>query len=405
MNNKYKGFSLPLVLVIVTITSIVSALTTGIIVYNNNKLSAKVAYTDLAKDEELNQFLKVYANIISEYYEDIDKEELLEKAIAAMMNYLGDDYTTYLDNTDTNDLVTQLSGEYKGIGIAINNSTKIITEVFEDTPAEAAGIMSGDVIITVDGVNVENLTASEIVKIIKDKKNDFALELKRGDEIIKVNLKNKSIISPSIDYKIIENTKTGYLHIETFSNTLEEQIRKALNKMETAGMESLIIDLRNNTGGYLEAANKVTSIFTEKGKRIYSLEYKNEITHFNDETDEKRDYEIIILINKNTASASEVMATALRDSYGAKIIGETSFGKGKVQQTMKLEDGSMVKYTSAYWLTPKGICIDQKGIIPDYSVNNEEIKDEDGNTIEIIDTQLEKAISIIAKNSDINNVE
>jgi len=405
MNNRYKGFSLSLVLVIVTITSIISALTTGIIVYNNNKLSSKLTYTDLAKDEELNQFLKVYANIISEYYEDIDKEELLEKAIAAMMNYLGDDYTTYLDNTDTNDLITQLAGEYKGIGIAINNSTKIITEVFEDTPAEEAGIMSGDIIITVDGENVENLTASETVKIIKEKNNDFVLELKRGEEKIEVNLKNKSIISPSISYKIIDNTKTGYLYIETFSNTLEEQIRKALNKMETAGMESLIIDLRNNTGGYLEAANKVTSLFTEKGKKIYSLEYKNEITHFNDETDEKRDYEIIVLVNKNTASASEVMAAALRDSYGAKIIGETSFGKGKVQQTMKLEDGSMVKYTSAYWLTPKGICIDKKGIIPDYSVNNEEIKDEDGNIIEIIDTQLEKALSVITNSSDINNIE
>jgi len=394
-------FKLWEVMVIVVISTIFMSITTGFVVYK--KFNSGLVST--TNNKYVNEFIKAYNDVVSNYYEDIDEDKMIDAAINGMMGYLGDDYTTYLDNTDTNDLITQLAGEYKGIGIAINNSTKIITEVFEDTPAAEAGIMSGDIIITVDGENVENLTASETVKIIKEKKNDFVLELKRGDEIIQANLKNKSIISPSINYNIIDNTKAGYLHIETFSNTLEEQVKKALNKMETAGMESLIIDLRNNTGGYLEAANKVTSIFTEKGKRIYSLEYKNEVTHFNDETDEKRNYEIVLLINKNTASAAEVMASALKDSYGARIIGETSFGKGKVQQTMKLEDGSMVKYTSAYWLTPRGTCIDKKGIIPDYSVDNEEIKDEDGNTIEIIDTQLEKAISVITKNNDMNNIE
>lgn len=397
MSKKYNGFNLPWVLGIVVVTSIVSALTTGVIVYNNNRITNTVTYADLSKDENLNQFLEVYANIISEYYEDVNKEEMLDKAIAAMMNYLGDDYTTYLDNEDTSDLVTKLSGEYIGIGVSINNSNKSITKVYEDTPASSAGIKEGDIIVGYNEQDTSTMSASEIVALIKENKNYFTLKLKRGEEIISVSLRNEKIISPSINYKMLENTNIGYIYIETFSNTLETQIKKALNHLENAGMTSLIIDLRDDTGGYLDAASKVTSLFTKKGQKIYSLNYKNEVTHYMDETDEYRDYEIVILINENTASASEIMASALKESYGATIVGETSFGKGKVQQTMKLEDGSMVKYTSAYWLTPKGTCIDGIGIVPDYVISNEEIKDENGVIIEIKDKQIEKAIEVLTK--------
>lgn len=399
MNKKYVGFNLQWILGIVTITSIISALTTGVIIYNNDKITDKVSYADLSKDEDLNQFLEVYANITSEYYEDIDKEEMLDKAIAAMMNYLGDDYTTYLDNNDTNDLLTQLAGEYTGIGVSINNADKSITEVFEDTPAENAGIKAGDIIIGYNEQDVSSMSASELVALIKDNSNYFTLKLKRGEETIIVSLKNETIISPSINYKMIENTKTGYIRIETFSSTLETQVKKALNNLENAGMSSLIIDLRDDTGGYLDAASKVTSLFTKKGQIIYSLNYKNEVTNYMDETEESRAYDIVILINENTASASEIMAAALKESYGAIIVGEISFGKGKVQQTIQLDDGSMVKYTSAYWLTPNGTCIDGVGITPDYLISNEQIKNENGEIVEIKDKQLEKALEILNINT------
>ncbi len=391
-NRKDSGFSLPWVLGIVVITSIISALTTGVIIYNDNKITNEITYADLSKDEKLSQFLEVYANITSEYYEDVNKEELLEKAIAAMMNYLGDDYSTYLDNTDTSELVTKLSGEYTGIGVSINNSDKSISKVYENTPASEAGIKEGDIIIGYNGKDVTSKSASDIVALIKENKSDFSLKLQRGDETIDVTLKNAKIISPSIDYKMIENTTTGYIYIETFSNTLETQVSSALKKLEAEGMTSLIIDLRDNTGGYLDAAASVTSLFTEKGKKIYSLNYKNEVTNYFDKTSEARNYPIVVLINDNTASASEIMAAALKESYGATLIGTTSFGKGKVQQTMKLDNGSMIKYTSAYWLTPNGTCIDQIGITPDYQISNETVKNENDEIIEIKDKQLEKAI-------------
>ena len=397
VNNKSRGFNLIWILSIVVVTSIISALTTGVIVYNNNKITNKLNYGDLAKEENLNQFLELYPNIVTEYYQDVNKKELLEKAIAGMMDYLGDDYSSFLNNTDTDNLFDQLSGEYKGIGVSIDNSTKAITKVYKNTPASKAGIQVGDIIIGFNEIDTSAMNASDIVDLIKKSDDYFTLKLTRGDINVTATLKNENIISPNIDYKIIENTNIGYLYIQTFSNTLDVQIREALTELENSGITSLIIDVRNNTGGYLDAATKVANMFLTKGKRIYSLDYKGELTHFDDETEEHREYNIAVLVNESTASASEILAAALKESYGAQIIGETTFGKGKVQQTMKLEGGTMVKYTSSYWNTPNGNCIDGKGIVPDYLLSNEVLTDENGTITELIDKQLEKAIEVLSQ--------
>ena len=172
VNNKSRGFNLIWILSIVVVTSIISALTTGVIVYNNNKITNKLTYGDLAKDENLNQFLEVYANIVTEYYQDVNKKELLEKAIAGMMDYLGDDYSSFLNNTDTDNLFDQLSGEYKGIGVSIDNSTKAITKVYKNTPASKAGIQVGDIIIGFNEIDTSAMNASDIVDLIK-KSDDY----------------------------------------------------------------------------------------------------------------------------------------------------------------------------------------------------------------------------------------
>lgn len=392
--NNYRGFSLAWVIGIVVVTSIISAITAGVIVYNNNKLSYDTTYGDLSNDKDLNEFLSVYANILSSYYEDVDTGALLDQAIAGMMDYLGDDYTTYLDDESTAELFDSLSGEYTGIGVSINNSDKSIVKVYKDTPASKAGIQEGDIIVGFNDTDVTNMTATEVVNLIKGSNDYFTLRLQRGTQTISVSLKNETLIAPNIDYYMVENTNIGYLSLQTFSNTLATQVKDALNELEKSGMKSLIIDLRNNTGGYLTAATDVASMFLEKGKRIYGLNYQNNISNFNDETSEHTEYKIVVLINENTASASEILAAALKESYGATLVGETSFGKGKVQQTMKLDDGSMVKYTSAYWLTPNGTCIDGIGINPDYYIVNEEVTDEAGN-ITIPDAQLNKAIEVL----------
>ena len=392
MNNfkNYRGFSITWVIGIVVVTSIISAITAGVIVYNNNRLTYDLTYGDLAEDQDLNEFLNVYSN----YYEDVDKGVLLDKAIAGMMDYLGDDYTTYLDDESTSELFNSLSGEYQGIGVSINNTDKSIVKVYDDTPASRVGIQVGDIIVGFNDTDVTNMSATEVVNLIKNSTDTFILRLQRGDGIISVSLKNETLIAPNVDYYMIENTTTGYLKIDTFSNTLATQVEKALNELEGMGLTSLIVDLRDNTGGYLTAATDVASIFLNKGDKIFSLEYQNDVTDYKDETRESKNYPIVVLINGNSASASEILTAALKESYGATTVGETSFGKGKVQQTMQLDDGSMIKYTSSYWLTPNGTCIDELGIAPDYYVTNTEQTDASGNTI-IVDDQLNKAIEIL----------
>ena len=194
----------------------------------------------------------------------------------------------------------------------------------------------------------------------------------------------RTLYIPALQYKMLDHS-IGYIYISSFSGTLKNQMIDALNYLENEGMESLIIDIRNNTGGYLFAAQEVASLFLEKGKTIYSLEEKDGIKEYKDETDEKRDYKIVLLQNEGSASASEILIAALKESYGATVVGTTSYGKGKVQQTYSLDDGSMVKYTSAKWLTPTGNCIDEIGISPDIYV--EELSEEE-------DVQLEKAIEV-----------
>ena len=310
---------------------------------------------------------------------------MLEKAIEAMFNYLGEDYSTYMSQEETNSLADQLKGEYKGLGIQLNRSTKAIEGFVEGGDAKESGLMIGDIIIKVDDKEINS--TDEINEIVEKTKEGTKLNItvNRNEEILSFDVENKKILIPAIAYVLMENN-IGYLKMEQFSNTLSEQVEFALKDMEQNGMKSLIIDLRDNTGGYLKEAKEVASMFLEKGKTIYSLEEKNENTVFKDETNEKRDYKIVIVMNESSASASEVLIAALKESYGAITVGKRSYGKGKVQQTRNLEDGSMVKYTSAKWLTPNGECIDGFGIKPDYEVEKE--------INSSFDEQLDKALEL-----------
>ncbi len=376
MENKKKGFSLKEVILIIIATAFLTSSATGIIVYNQNKLTKNLTYKDLNQDEDLKSFLGVYASLIDEYYENVDKKSMLESAINAMFNYLGEDYSTYMNKNETDSLASKLLGEYKGIGITLNSEKQIISFI-DESPALEAGMEVGDIIISVDGKDVSKSSSNDLSNIISgiDIGKKISIKVKRQDEEKTFEVENKNLIVPSIEYNV-ENG-IGYLKIANFSNTLGIQVKKALSKMEEQSMDSLIIDLRDNTGGYLSAATDVASMFLEKGKIIYSLENKDEIKAYKDETDEKKDYRVVLLFNESSASASEILIAALQDNYGAKTVGVTSYGKGKVQQTHSLEDGSMIKYTSAKWLTPKGICIDKVGIVPDIVINQDENNGQD----------------------------
>lgn len=272
-----KGFQLRDIIIIIIITSIITSLTTGVIVYNQNRLTKNITFQDLSKDTDLKEFLKVYASLIEDYYEDVDKKAMLEKAIEAMFNYLGEDYSTYMSQEETNSLADQLKGEYKGLGIQLNRSTKAIEGFVEGGDAKESGLMIGDIIIKVDDKEINS--TDEINEIVEKTKEGTKLNItvNRNEEILSFDVENKKILIPAIAYVLMENN-IGYLKMEQFSNTLSEQVEFALKDMEQNGMKSLIIDLRDNTGGYLKEAKEVASMFLEKGKTIYSLEEKNENT-------------------------------------------------------------------------------------------------------------------------------
>lgn len=383
-----KGFSLKSVAIIIIVTAIITSLTTGLIIYNNSKLILGSA--SLSNDSALKEFLKVYSSLDENYYEDIDKTKMIDAAIAAMLKYLGEDYSTYLNQTETDSLSNKLSGTFKGIGISITNGNEIV-KVYEDTPAFKAGLKENDKIIRINDTDTEGKNQIEVANLI-DKTKENTLVVSRDGVELTFKVIPEEINTPLTTQVYEKNDKKiGYIYIEAFTEKVGEEFKKSLEDLEQQGITSLIIDVRENTGGYLKGATEIASLFLEKGKNIYSLEGKDGVTTYKDETDEKRDYPIILLINENTASASEVLAAALQDSYGAKLVGKISYGKGKVQQTKQLEDGSMVKYTSARWLTPEGECIDGFGLAPHYE--EDIVQNEDGT---YTDNQLNKAIELLS---------
>lgn len=380
--NKNVNFSLLEVIIIILVTGIVVSLSTGLIVYNNYDKISKSKSDDTSS--EIKEFTESYNHIINSYIDEVDKSKLIDAAISGMYNFLNDEYSIYMDNDMTESLNEQLEGTYDGIGIEMTMNNKgviYVTQVFKNTPAEKAGLKPDDILVALDGESLEGKTTAEVASVIKKgTKSEFKLTYKRGNIEKTVTVNKKHIYINSVKSEIFDNI--GYINISTFSATTEEQVKKELDNFDK-NISNLIIDLRNNTGGYLNAAYDVSELFLKKGKVIYQLKDRNnKITKFTAKSGEYRHFNnIIVIINGSTASASEILALALKESANAKIVGTKSYGKGTVQETSKLKSGSMVKYTTAYWLSPEGNSINKTGITPDYKIDGEE-------------GQLKKAIEI-----------
>lgn len=393
-NKKNNGFGLLSVIIIIIITAIVSALATGIIVTSNSD-GINITNYDLKDDKELQEFIDLYKTILSKYYDEVDKEGMINAAEEGMLNFLGDKYTTILSDSDYSSMMDGLKDEYEGIGVTIEGN--IIRNITANSPAEKAGLLINDEIITINNTNVENLTSSEISSLIKNNTMDtVSLVVKRNQELINYTIKKSSLTYPYAEGKVIDNTSIGYLKISAFSEKLADQVEKEVTKLENSNMSSLIIDLRNNGGGYLSAANETASIFLKKGLTIYSLTNNSKTTTVKDETDEYKEYKVVVLVNKQTASAAEILAAALKQSYGATLVGTQTYGKGKVQQISSLKNGETIKYTTAKWLTPSGVCIDGVGLSVDYNLDLVYNYNDNNEIIGYEDTQLNKAIELLS---------
>lgn len=318
-------------------------------------------------ETDIKLFLEQYNYILNNYYGEIDKEQLLKDAIEGMLSSL-DGYSQVIDQ-ESNSFIVTLTGEYEGVGISIYNDENgniVIQTIYEGTPAEKAGLKPNDIIIKFNDTNLSNVSTAELVNMISSAE-EMRLTVLRGENELLVTLKREKVILKSVNYKMLDNN-IGYIDVDIFASNTPVQFKEALQYLEKQKMKSLIIDLRDNTGGHLSAVEEMISLFLDKDYVIYQTEDKNGIEKFYSRGNKTKKYDIVILQNESSASASEIMAAALSENLGAYIIGAKSFGKGTVQTLIDIDNDMQYKFTTKRWLTPKGKWIDGVGISPNLEI-------------------------------------
>lgn len=352
----------------------------------------------LSKD--LSKFIESYETITKNYYGDIDKKALVDNAIYGMTSSIDDAYTTYSNIEVAEEFNALVNGTYEGIGCTIQQVDKIIKviEIYDNTPAMKAGLEVDDIILKVDDITANEKNVTDIANYIKNKKEStIEMVILRNKEEKNITITRSTVETPVVSSKVIKtnNKKIGYISISIFSKTSYNQFKKNLEKLEKDNIEGLIIDVRGNSGGYLTSVTDILSTLLPKDKILYQTNKKDKIEIYKDKTIEKREYPIAVLINGGSASASEILAAAIKESYEGFIVGKKSYGKGTVQEAKTLSDGSMLKYTTENWLSPNGNWIDKQGVTPtnEVDLSDEYIK----NPIEKNDNQLSKALELVSK--------
>lgn len=350
--------------------------------------------------KELAKFVDAYDAIVNNYYKEVDKDKLVESAINGMVSSIGDEYTSYSDKDVTDNFNETVNGKYMGIGALIMKSENdlVIYKVFEDSPSYRAGLKDGDIILKLDDKDTKDMSVNDIASIVKNDTNkEVKLLVKRGEENLDITIVKDMVELPVVSGKVINHNdkKIGYISLSIFSSVASEQFNKQLVKLEKEGISGLVIDVRGNSGGYLTTVTDIASYFLKKGDIIYKLEVNDKVTVRKDKTKESRDYPVAVLIDKNSASASEILASSIKESYNGYVVGTNSYGKGTVQQTLVLSDGSMIKYTIEKWLTPLGNWINEEGVIP---TNYVELSSEYlNNPVFENDNQLNEALELVSK--------
>lgn len=353
----------------------------------------------LAVTKDLKKVVDTYYAIVDNYYGELDRDKLIDGAVEGMISSVGDTFTSYSDTDSTSSFDETINGSYEGIGCTVatlEDGTISVIDMFEDSPSYKAGLKVGDIIIKVDGESYEGKNSNDISNYIKNSgKSKIVLTVKRDNEEKDISINLSKVEIPHVSGKVIEqdSKKIGYIKISLFASNSYKQFKNKLDELEKSNIDDLIIDVRDNSGGYLSSVTDICNLFLDKGKVIYQLEDSKGKVKKKDTTKEKRKYDIVVLINGGSASASEILASAIKESYGGDIVGTNSYGKGTVQQTKKLLDGSMIKYTTQKWLTPDGNSINEVGVTPTKVVElNEEYFN---NPTTENDNQLQEAIKLI----------
>lgn len=391
--DEYNSFSIPEVIMLVVISILFGVIVGCILTYS--KTLGKGNYTN-----EENRLISTFEKIRDNYYEEVSEEDLTDAAIDGMLNSLDDPYSYYMDSTTTTDFKQRIDGSYIGVGITVlhcEGGDNSVTEIFENSPAAKAGVKVGDIFLSIDGKEVRTISLEEISKAIEGKEGASSeFVFLRDEKEVKIKITRGLVEIPSVTSKVIkqDNKNIGYVYIETFAANTYAQFSKKLVALEKKNIDSLIIDVRSNPGGHLSQVQSILSMFFDKKTILYQVETKGNIEKFYANTKDKRNYDVVVLIDSSSASASEILAACFKDNYkNVTLVGTKSYGKGTIQKTYEFSNGSSLKYTAQKWLTSKGKSIDGEGIEPDVVV---ELNDEYyNNPTDENDLQLQKAIEIL----------
>ena len=351
----------------------------------------------LSEDASSEEKLSVLKGLIDEnYIGDVDEEALEEGIYKGYIQGLEDPYSVYYNEEETKDLYETTEGEYSGIGAVLSQDLEsgVITlvQIYEDSPAAKAGLKDNDILTKVGDIEVTDMDLFEVVTYIKGEKGtDVDLTVLRGEdaEEITVTATRDTVEAQTVKYEMLEG-QTGYLSVSEFDSVTYAQYEEALNELTAQGMTGLIVDLRNNPGGNLNTVCEMLDLVLPKGTIVYTEDKDGKRETATSDDEHQINVPMVVLVNGNSASASEIYAGAIQDYGIGKIVGTQTYGKGVVQQIFDLGDGTSVKLTIAEYFTPNGRSIDGEGITPDVEVEYEA----DENNPEA-DNQLEKALEVM----------
>lgn len=393
----YKAFML--VILTVAITFIITSIT----IYNK---TGNTAIKYITTTDNISKNFRTFHDFIKEnYIGEMNEEQMLEFALKGYVEGLEDEYSEYISKDEMEEYMEDTIGKYVGIGVYIANDTKtnqiIVLAPIKGSPAEEAGILPGDVITKVDGVEYKGEELNEASTALKSKEGTKAnLEILRKEETLNVEVERKEIKVNHVKAKILENN-IGYIQINSFDEGTYKEFKENWENLKNKDVKALIVDLRNNGGGIVDEALDIADMFVEKNKTLLITSSKDKTEEIEKAKEGKQiDVPTAILVNENTASASEILSASLKENNDkVKIVGKKTYGKGVIQTIFNLTDGSGLKLTTNEYFTPNHNVINKVGIKPDVEVELPEGKN--AYTIEEKeDTQLQKAIEVVKEGSN-----
>ena len=399
-NKKQKIYK---IIMLIFVTALVTALITSVIVYNYAISGSLVKYINSSSEtSDIEKSINKIKKIIDEHYlGDVDESKLKDGALKGYVEAVGDEYTEYYTKEEMDSFEEDTLGNFTGIGIYMvkdteNNVIKVLTPI-DGTPAYNAGIQPGDIISKVDGVEYTGEQMTEAANKIKGEVGTTVkLGIIRGTENLEIEIKRENIKINHVESKTLDNN-VGYLKLSTFDEGCADEFKQKYDEINAnQNIKALILDLRNNGGGLVEEALNIADYFTDKDSKLLITVDKKEKEEIRKAKQSKYiKVPVVVLINENTASASEILAGALRDNGIAKIVGTKSYGKGVIQEVLTLQDGTGIKITTNEYFTPNKTKINKVGIEPDETVNLPETVKSVLTVEEKDDTQLQKAQELL----------